>query len=63
MRENRDRFMLCCDCGYAVKEKAMFKKTYKHTGICLCKSCAKKLRDELLDFTIGEVRDMLEDAE
>ena len=25
MRE-RDNYMLCCDCGYAVKEKNIFKR-------------------------------------
>lgn len=49
MRE-RERYMLCCDCGYAVKEKTMFKKAYKVTAICLCRKCANKLRVELTNY-------------
>lgn len=48
MRE-RDNYMLCCDCGYAVKEKLMFKKKYKDTAICLCRKCALKLGKEIAD--------------
>lgn len=44
--KERDNYMLCCDCGYAVKEKNMFKKVYKNTAICLCRKCAKELINE-----------------
>lgn len=43
----RERYMLCCDCGYAVKEKTMFIKKYKNTAFCLCKKCTTKLYEEL----------------
>ena len=49
---DRDNYMLCCDCGYAVKEKTMFKKVYKNTGICLCQKCALKLHTEIADYGI-----------
>ncbi len=41
--------MLCCDCGFAVKEKKMFKKTYQNTAICLCRKCALKLAREIAE--------------
>lgn len=46
----KTEFMLCCDCGHAVKEKTMFKKSYYNTAICLCKDCAEKLHSDLLDY-------------
>ena len=50
MREkNREQYMLCCDCGYAVKRKFMFEKAYKHTGMCLCRKCALKLAKEITE--------------
>ena len=45
--KKRDDYMLCSDCGYAVKRSKMFIKSYKHTAVCLCKKCAKKLADEI----------------
>lgn len=54
MTENRDRYMLCCDCGYAVKEKTMFKKAYKHIAICLCEKCARELQLELTHFLMDK---------
>lgn len=47
--KERERYMLCCDCGYAVKEKTMFKKIYQTTAICLCRKCALKLGREIVD--------------
>ena len=44
---DKETYMLCCDCGYAVKKKTMFIKSYKHTAICLCKKCALKLAKEI----------------
>lgn len=44
-----NRIALCCNCGYAVKLKNMFKKEYKSTAILLCKNCAKKLSDEIME--------------
>lgn len=45
--KERDVYVLCCDCGYAVKRSRMFVKSYNHTAICLCKKCAKKLSKEI----------------
>ena len=42
MRE-RDNYMLCCSCGYAFKDKNIFKKAYQNTAICLCRKCSKEL--------------------
>ena len=53
--KQRDNYMLCCDCGYAVKEKNMFKKVYKNTAVCLCRKCAVKLCAELADYGIANV--------
>ena len=46
--------MLCCDCGYAVKEKNIFKKAYKNTAICLYKKCAEKLTKEIKGWSDTE---------
>lgn len=46
----RERYMLCCDCGYAVKEKNIFKKVYQDTAICLCRKCAKELVNDIIDW-------------
>lgn len=43
----REKYMLCCGCGYAVKEKNIFRKAYRNTAICLCRKCAKKLATEI----------------
>lgn len=48
--------MLCCDCGYAVKAKHMFKKVYKNTAICLYRKCALKLYTELADYGIEKLK-------
>lgn len=56
MRE-RENYMLCCDCGYAVKEKSMFKKAYKDTAICLCRKCALKLGKEIADKVKNQTLD------
>ena len=45
--KEREPYMLCSDCGFAVKRSKMFVKSYKHTAICLCKKCAKKLAEEI----------------
>ncbi len=47
--KERDRYMLCCDCGYAVKQKTMFIKEYRNTAICLCRKCALKLGREIAE--------------
>ena len=49
----KTEFMLCCDCGHAVKEKNMFKKIYYNTAICLCKDCAEKLYNDLLKYEVA----------
>lgn len=41
--KEQNNYMLCCSCGYAVKERNIFKKVYKNTAICLCRKCAKEL--------------------
>lgn len=45
--KEREPYMLCSDCGYAVKRSKLFVKSYNHTAICLCKKCARKLSDEI----------------
>lgn len=45
--KERERYMLCCDCGYAYKETKIFKKAYKSAAICLCRECATKLAREI----------------
>ena len=55
--------MLCCDCGYAVKEKNMFKKVYKNTAVCLCRKCAVKLCTELADYGIEKGIEKLKGGE
>lgn len=45
--KEREPYMLCSDCGYAVKRGRMFVKAYNHTAICLCKKCARKLVEEI----------------
>jgi len=47
--KERENYMLCCDCGYAVKRKKMFMKSYKNTAICLCRKCALKLSREIAE--------------
>ena len=54
MRE-RENYMFCCDCGYAVKEKKIFKKAYKNTAICLCRKCALKLGREIAVTVEGQI--------
>lgn len=61
--KERDNYMLCCDCGYAVKEKTMFKKAYKNTAICLCRKCAVKLCTELADYGISSGIEKLKGGE
>lgn len=53
MRE-RSKYMMCCDCGYAVKQNTMFIKEYQNTAICLCRKCAVKLCTELADYGIAK---------
>ena len=61
--KERDNYMLCCDCGYAVKEKTMFKKAYRNTAICLCRKCAVKLCTELADYEIAKGIEKLKGGE
>lgn len=42
-----DEYISCCDCGCYFKPKSIFIKRYKDMTICLCKKCAKNLRDEI----------------
>ena len=48
--KEREKYMLCCDCGYAVKQSAMFIKEYQNTAICLCRKCAKELINEIQEY-------------
>ena len=48
MRE-RSKYMLCCDCGFAVLTEKMFIKKYQNTAICLCRKCALKLAREIAE--------------
>ena len=48
--KERENYMLCCNCGYAVKQKRMFMKAYKDVAFCLCLKCAKELREEINCF-------------
>lgn len=50
-RKECEPYMLCSDCGYAVKRSRMFVKSYEQTAICLCKKCAKKLAEEINEYT------------
>ena len=61
--KQRDNYMICCDCGYAVKSKHMFKKVYKNTAICLCRKCALKLYTELADYGIEKGIEKLKGCE
>lgn len=47
--KEREPYVLCSDCGFAVKRSNMFVKSYAHTGICLCKKCARNLAKEIND--------------
>lgn len=47
--KERERYMLCSDCGYAFEEDEIFKRAYKNTAICLCRECALKLAQEITD--------------
>lgn len=47
--EEKNRYMFCCDRGYAFKEEEIFIKVYTNTAICLCRECAMKLAHEIMD--------------
>lgn len=49
--KERNNYMLCCSCGYAVKDKNIFKKAYKNTAICLCRKCAKELVKDIENWS------------
>ena len=49
MMEDKNRYMFCCDCGYAFKRDDIFIKAYTNTAICLCRECALKLAQEITD--------------
>lgn len=48
--KERENYMLCSDCGLAVKRSTMFIKKYQNTAICLCKKCAINLCTEIVDY-------------
>ena len=45
--EKENSYMLCDRCGVFAKYGKMFVKTYKNTAFSLCRSCAKKLQQEI----------------
>ena len=45
-----NNYLMRSDCGVFIKHKYAFYATYKHSGIILCKSCAKKLYANLKEF-------------
>ena len=45
--KEQEKYMLCCGCGYAVKQSTMFIKEYQNTAICLCRKCEKELDEEI----------------
>lgn len=45
--KEREKYMLCCGCGYAVKQSTTFIKEYQNTAVCLCRKCAKELIEEM----------------
>ena len=53
--KERSNYMLCSDCGFAVKAEKMFKKIYTNTAICLCRKCALKLGREIADTVEGQM--------
>lgn len=52
MITNRDQYMLCNDCGFAVKKSKMFIKSYRNTAFCLCNKCASALSEEIQDQVV-----------
>ena len=52
--KERDNYMLCCDCGLAVKQSSMFVKKYQNTAICLYRKCAVKLCTQITDYGIAK---------
>lgn len=65
MMEDKNCYVFCCDCGYAVKKEEIFQKAYANTAICLCRECALKLTREIMDkyADILEVQQALRQAE
>ena len=61
--KERENYMLCCNCGLAVKKSKMFIKKYQNTAICLCKKCAMKLYTEIVDCGITKGLEKLKDSE
>ena len=45
-----DQYVMCSNCGGFIKCKRAFFTTYRHSGIILCKDCAKELYENLKDF-------------
>ena len=52
--KERDNYMLCCDCGLAVKKTKMFIKKYQNTAVCLCRKCAVKLCTEIANSELAK---------
>lgn len=48
--KKRENYMVCSDCGLFCHGSKMFVKIYQNTAICLCKKCALKLHEEILDY-------------
>ena len=57
--KERENYMLCCDCGFAVKQSTMFIKKYQNTAICLCKKCAINLCTEIADYELEKLKESI----
>lgn len=49
--KERKHYMFCCGCGYAFKKDEIFIRAYTNTAtvIYLCRECALKLAQEIMD--------------
>lgn len=57
---DREKYMLCCDCGHAVEREKMFIKSYRYTSLCLCRKCAFSLTKEILVARYNYARETTE---
>ena len=61
--KEKQNYMLCSDCGFAVRQSTMFIKKYQNTAICLCKKCAINLCTEIADYGIAKGLEKLKGGE
>lgn len=70
--KEREKYMLCCSCGYAFKDKNIFKKAYQNTAICLCRKCSKELvkdieswsdtkRNEIAEYKTEAIKEFIDE--